>query len=168
MRFSDRRAAVGGCLRDVNGKLIDGFAVNLGSWSITRVELSGVVISSERAWDAGIQNVEVQTDSAFVIKLFSEDVPCNNQHATIVGRFKRIARTDWRISVKHVLREANFLADFLANKGHELMLGRRLITRRVGFCIGFVMTLLGSLELILSLLIINAQLSTNFFQKFGS
>ncbi|CAN1789137.1 hypothetical protein LINPERHAP1_LOCUS18346 [Linum perenne] len=70
VRISEQRAAAGGCLRDSDGRVIDCFAANLGNCSITRAELTGVIIG---------------------------------------------------------LREANYLADFLANRGHALALGTHTI-----------------------------------------
>ncbi|CAN1148328.1 hypothetical protein LINPERPRIM_LOCUS38022, partial [Linum perenne] len=40
---------------------------------------------------------------------------------------KGIKKGVWSVSVKFIYREANYLADFLANKGHELALGTHMI-----------------------------------------
>ncbi|CAN1249193.1 hypothetical protein LINPERPRIM_LOCUS7034 [Linum perenne] len=39
-----------------------------------------------------------------------------------------MVRRDWMISLKHVYREAKFLADFLATKGHDLARGNHSIS----------------------------------------
>ncbi|CAN1163535.1 Putative ribonuclease H protein At1g65750 [Linum perenne] len=127
VRLSDHVAAAGGCLRDNDGRVIDCFAANLGDCSITRAELTGVINGLDRAWNIGIREVEVQTDSACVVKLLTETMPGNHQHATLIQKFKNISQRAWSVSVKFVYREANHLADFLANKGHELTLGTHTI-----------------------------------------
>ncbi|CAN1134922.1 Putative ribonuclease H protein At1g65750 [Linum perenne] len=71
--------------------------------------------------------VEVQTDSACVVKLLTDRRQGNHQHATLIEKFKYISQRAWSVSVKFIYREANHLADFLANKGHELALGTHTI-----------------------------------------
>ncbi|CAN1804498.1 Putative ribonuclease H protein At1g65750 [Linum perenne] len=123
VKVSAQRAAAGGCLRNSEGRVIDVFAANLGNCSITRAELTGVVIGLERAWNIGIRQVEVQTDSAVVVKLVSKDALGEHQHATLVSRLRNLIQRSWQVSVKFIYREANHLADSLANKGHDLALG---------------------------------------------
>ncbi|CAN1146991.1 Putative ribonuclease H protein At1g65750 [Linum perenne] len=123
VQVSAQRAAAGGCLRNSEGRVVDAFAANLGNCSITRAELTGVVIGLERAWDIGIRQIEVQTDSAVVVKLVSKDGLGEHQHATLIRRFMNLIRRNWQVSVKFIYWEANHLADSLANKGHDLDLG---------------------------------------------
>ncbi|CAN1194412.1 Putative ribonuclease H protein At1g65750 [Linum perenne] len=127
VKVSARRSAAGGCLRNSEGRVIDAFAANLGNCSITRAELTGVVIGMERAWDIGIRNIEVQTDSAVVVNLVSKDALGDHQHAALTSKFKNLIRRDWQVSVKFIYREANHLADSLANRGHDLVLGTHTI-----------------------------------------
>ncbi|CAN1330966.1 Putative ribonuclease H protein At1g65750 [Linum perenne] len=95
-------ASAGDCLRDGNGNLVDAFSINIGKCSITRAEITCVATGLERAWATGVRNVEIQTDSTCVIKLLSGD---------------------WTVKFIHVFREANFLVDYLTNKGHDLTMG---------------------------------------------
>ncbi|CAN1139509.1 Putative ribonuclease H protein At1g65750, partial [Linum perenne] len=82
-----------------------------------------VVIGLQRAWDAGIRTVEVQTDSACVVKLLSKGAPGDHQHATLIEKFKTLTQRNWQVSVKFIYMESNHLAGSLANKGHKLELG---------------------------------------------
>ncbi|CAN1126735.1 Putative ribonuclease H protein At1g65750, partial [Linum perenne] len=120
---SERTAAAGGCLRDTNGRVLDTFAANLGNCSITRAELTGVAIGLERAWGMGFRRVEVQTDSACAVKMLSDSTPAIHQHATLISKIRSILHRPWSVSVKFIYREGNHLADFLANKGHDLAAG---------------------------------------------
>ncbi|CAN1293344.1 Putative ribonuclease H protein At1g65750 [Linum perenne] len=97
VRLSEQRAVAGGCLRDANGKVADAFASNLGYCSITRAEISGIVIGLERAWEAGVRKVEVQTNSTCAIKLLSKGVLASHQHSSLIRRFKLITQRDWSL-----------------------------------------------------------------------
>ncbi|CAN1121022.1 Putative ribonuclease H protein At1g65750, partial [Linum perenne] len=121
-------AVVGGCIRDEDGRVVQAFSANLGKCSITRAEITAIVLGLERAWEAGIRHVEVQTDSICVINLISGMEDLTNQHAAILGRFRSLRNRDWNVQVKHVYREANFLTDHLANNGHVLQLGAHNIS----------------------------------------
>ncbi|CAN1193986.1 Putative ribonuclease H protein At1g65750 [Linum perenne] len=52
VEWATGNASVGGVLRNWQGKSVDAFTTNLGKCSITRAELTGIIIGMERAWDA--------------------------------------------------------------------------------------------------------------------
>ncbi|CAN1781354.1 Putative ribonuclease H protein At1g65750 [Linum perenne] len=89
------KAAAGGILRDCEGKCIQAYAINLGVCSITRDEIRGAL--------EGIRHINQSIE---------------HQHALEVLEFR-----DWELRLKHVYREANQAADFLANMGHSLPRG---------------------------------------------
>ncbi|CAN1188458.1 Putative ribonuclease H protein At1g65750, partial [Linum perenne] len=120
-------AAAGGALRNDCGRVLDAFAANLGSCSITRSEISAIVLGHERAWNVGVRNVEIQTDSQTAIRMLSMDTNHDHQHATIMGKYKRLLNRPWRVSLRHIYREANHLDDAMASRGHELALGTHAI-----------------------------------------
>ncbi|CAN1775003.1 Putative ribonuclease H protein At1g65750, partial [Linum perenne] len=118
------KAAAGGLLRDREGNCIDAFAINLGACSITRAEIRGALEGIRRAWSEGFRNVEVQLDSYAAITIFSDSNPkIDRQHALEVLEFRDWLRRDWDLRLKHVYREANQAADFLASLGHTLQRG---------------------------------------------
>ncbi|CAN0911062.1 hypothetical protein LINGRAPRIM_LOCUS1389 [Linum grandiflorum] len=41
----------------------------------------------------------------------------------LVQRFRQLCARDWEIRIKHVYREANVLADYIASIGHTLTIG---------------------------------------------
>ncbi|CAN1320736.1 Putative ribonuclease H protein At1g65750 [Linum perenne] len=96
------KAAAGGILRDEAGRGIEAFAINLGNCSITRAEIRGALHGIRLAWLRGFRKVEVQIDSQAVVAILLKD---------------------WELKVKHIYREANQAADYLANKGHRLARG---------------------------------------------
>ncbi|CAN1346572.1 Putative ribonuclease H protein At1g65750, partial [Linum perenne] len=117
------RAAAGGIIRDDNGRFVSAFAANLGTHSIMRVELRGIVEGTQLAWDKGIRKLRIQSDSRVAVELLSNPSEGNNQHANLIQQFHELSSRDWQISIQHIYCEANFAADFLANFGHELNIG---------------------------------------------
>ncbi|CAN1826464.1 Putative ribonuclease H protein At1g65750 [Linum perenne] len=97
--------------------------MNLGKCSITRAELTGAVTGLERAWELGVRELTVQLDSLCAVRLISDLENTDHQHACIVKRFKALMNRAWRVRVIHIYREGNFLADYLASKGHTATLG---------------------------------------------
>ncbi|CAN1147580.1 Putative ribonuclease H protein At1g65750 [Linum perenne] len=72
--------------------------MNIGCCSITRAELRGAITGLRTAWDLGFRKVEVQVDSMAVLALVnSAENP-----------------------IRHVYREGNRAADFLADMGFRL------------------------------------------------
>ncbi|CAN1807017.1 Putative ribonuclease H protein At1g65750 [Linum perenne] len=120
-------AAAGGALRDSEGNVLLAFAANLGSCTITRAELRGVVEGLNLAWNGGYRRVAVQVDSLCAVQLLSNPADSDHQHASIIAQFLELKQRDWVIELCHIYREANFLADFLANKGHSLPFGTHSI-----------------------------------------
>ncbi|CAN1762964.1 Putative ribonuclease H protein At1g65750, partial [Linum perenne] len=116
-------AAAGGVIRNWEGRVVDAFTINLGKCSITRAELTGVVTGLERAWELGVRELTVQLDSLCAVRLLSDLVSIDHHHACIVERFRALMSRTLTVRVIHIYREGNFLADYLANKGHEAPLG---------------------------------------------
>ncbi|CAN1821557.1 Putative ribonuclease H protein At1g65750, partial [Linum perenne] len=69
----DRRVATCGIIRDCEGKLISSYAVNLGSCSIMRAELRGILDGMRVVWDKGIRKLCIQTDSRAVVAMLEND-----------------------------------------------------------------------------------------------
>ncbi|CAN1130057.1 Putative ribonuclease H protein At1g65750, partial [Linum perenne] len=94
-------AAAGGLVRNSSGHCLLAFTANLGSCSITRAELWGILIGLRLAWNAGYKKIIVQTDS----------------------QFKEFNARSWEIRIQHIYREGNRAADFLASIGHQRPIG---------------------------------------------
>ncbi|CAN1182678.1 Putative ribonuclease H protein At1g65750 [Linum perenne] len=76
--------------------------MNIGYCSITRAELRGAVTGLRTAWDHGYRKVELQVDSMTVVEL---------------------VKNDWEVNIRHVFKEGNRAADFLADTGFRFPLG---------------------------------------------
>ncbi|CAN1147800.1 Putative ribonuclease H protein At1g65750 [Linum perenne] len=115
--------AAGGLIRDDQGRFVSAFVSKLGTCSIVRAEIWGVIEGMELAWSCGIRKLKVQSDSAIAVKLLSTTQHDAHQHFNLIRRFQELKSRQWDVTIKHIYREANFAADFLANSGHELELG---------------------------------------------
>ncbi|CAN1314879.1 Putative ribonuclease H protein At1g65750 [Linum perenne] len=118
------RAAAGGLLRDMEGNCLRAYAVNLGVCSITRAEIRGALEGIRRAWMEGFRKVEVQMDSQAAMAILLDSRPSiDHHHALEVFEFRDWMNKDWELWLKHIYREANQAADYLANFGHSLPRG---------------------------------------------
>ncbi|CAN1179214.1 Putative ribonuclease H protein At1g65750 [Linum perenne] len=117
------RAAAGGIVRSSDGRALGAFVANLGSCSITRAELRGAILGLELAWSLNYREVELQLDSRAVVALLSQTDNPTHQHGLEILAFQELCRRNWVVTVRHVYREANKAADFLANSGHDFPLG---------------------------------------------
>ncbi|CAN1334380.1 Putative ribonuclease H protein At1g65750, partial [Linum perenne] len=78
------------------------FCANIGNCSITRAELKAIVEGLKLAWSQGIRRVVIQTDLRAAVSILQQEDGNTSQH---------------------VYREANCVADFLANLGHSYSVG---------------------------------------------
>ncbi|CAN1824009.1 Putative ribonuclease H protein At1g65750 [Linum perenne] len=119
----DGKAAAGGVLRNSLGCMIGAFSANLGTCSIMRVELRAAEIGLHYAWSLGINKVILQLDSLAAVNAIMGAPADDMRHSHTLGEISRLRQRDWQISVQHVFREANRVADLLAHLGHGKPLG---------------------------------------------
>ncbi|CAN1175637.1 Putative ribonuclease H protein At1g65750 [Linum perenne] len=119
----DYRAAAGGIIRDCRGNFVSSFAINLGSCSIMRAELRGIIEGIILAWEKGIRKLCIQTDSRAAVNILSCVENRLNRHTSLVQQFQELKLRDWVVQIHHIYREANFAADYMANLGHSFDLG---------------------------------------------
>ncbi|CAN1219920.1 Putative ribonuclease H protein At1g65750 [Linum perenne] len=67
-----------------------------------RAELQGIVEGMRLAWDKGVRKLNIQTDSRAAVAILQNESETTH---------------------RHIYREANSVADYLANLGHSLDLG---------------------------------------------
>ncbi|CAN0922083.1 Putative ribonuclease H protein At1g65750 [Linum grandiflorum] len=82
----------------------------------------------ERAWRLGISHMEIQLDTLTAISLLQAEGSCDRQHATLVLKFQRLLLRNWVVRLRHVYKEANNVADYLAKLGHSIALGSHEIS----------------------------------------
>ncbi|CAI0468391.1 unnamed protein product [Linum tenue] len=112
------KAAAGGLIRDHQGKCHAAFVCNFGVCSITSAELKGAAEGLRLAYNKGYKKVQLNLDSSTAVAIIKNHKDENHRHGIFANQFNFLLNLDWDVKVEHVYREANFAADFLANRGH--------------------------------------------------
>lgn len=92
-----------------------GFALNIGICSAALAELWGEYYELFIAWDRGIRRVEVEVDSESVVGFLKTWIQDSNPLSFLVRLCYGFISRDWTVKISHIYREANHLADGLAN-----------------------------------------------------
>ncbi|KAF7805564.1 fasciclin-like arabinogalactan protein 12 [Senna tora] len=123
MTGNSSRAACGGVVRDGVGNAIFSFSRNLGCCTITWAELHGIMDGLELLWSRGVRTVEIETDSATATTLIYDNSNGSHPCTQLINRIKLLLSRPWNVSIKHVYRECNKVANFMAKFGQELSHG---------------------------------------------
>ena len=94
-----------------------GFARNNESCSSVTAELWAIYVGLQLTWDRGYRKVILESDSRVVIGLINGDTVSRDRNFNLVLKIKGILGRDWEVKSFHVYREANCVADWLANYG---------------------------------------------------
>ena len=116
-------ASAGGVLRDGEGEWCGGFALNIGRCSAPLAELWGVYYGLVIAWEKGIRRLEVEVDSKMVVGFLTTGIEDTHPLSFLVRLCHGFLTRDWLVRIVHVYREANRLADGLANLAFSLPFG---------------------------------------------
>ncbi|CAN1138334.1 hypothetical protein LINPERPRIM_LOCUS23416 [Linum perenne] len=93
------------------------------------VELISVVEGLQLPRSRGFRHITIQVDSLCAVQLLEKKhVDMDHRHVGIVARYTEQKQRNWSIAIQHDFREANFLADHLANMGHALPFGTHIIS----------------------------------------
>ncbi|CAA0830741.1 Polynucleotidyl transferase- ribonuclease H-like superfamily protein [Striga hermonthica] len=113
--FLDGSGSAGGLLWDENGNWLGGFTVNIDYCSSMAAKLWGLFRGLSLAWDLGYRQVEAEVDNASVMSFAESLGDVSGVHSGLMRRIKDLMCRSWQVKVKHVYREANFPADFMAS-----------------------------------------------------
>ncbi|CAN0880875.1 Putative ribonuclease H protein At1g65750 [Linum grandiflorum] len=127
VRGRSSKASAGGLLRDAFGHCHAAFTQNLGSCSITRAEMRGLITGLEMAWELGCRKVAAFIDSQAALDLFLQQGDFLHTHQAEVLTFRELLSRDWEVVLEHTFREANQAADHLASIGDKFPFGRHAI-----------------------------------------
>ncbi|KAF7811558.1 ribonuclease H [Senna tora] len=115
-------ATCGGVIRDEAGNVLLAFSRNLGSCSITWAELHGIFDGLDLLSSRGFKTIELDSDSSTAIALLTSVVDESHPCYPLIHHIKRMLERHWVVVLKHVYRESNKVADFMARMGHSLPL----------------------------------------------
>ncbi|CAA7041734.1 unnamed protein product [Microthlaspi erraticum] len=116
-------ATAGGVLRDRDGRWCGGFALNIGRCSAPLAELWGVYYGLLLAWEKKCSRVELEVDSELVVGFLRTGISESHPLSFLVRLCHGFLAKDWLVQISHVYREANYLADGLANYAFSLAAG---------------------------------------------
>ncbi|KAG7591715.1 Zinc finger CCHC-type [Arabidopsis thaliana x Arabidopsis arenosa] len=121
-------AAAGGVLRQGDGSWYGGFSLNVGICSAPLAELWGVYYGLYIAWERKITRLELEVDSGLVVGFLTAGISDSHPLSFLVRLCYGFLSRDWIVRISHVYREANRLADGLANYAFSLPLGFHAFT----------------------------------------
>lgn len=129
-KSSSSVAACGGVFRDSNGNWILGFAKRLGHASPFLAELWGILLGLQLAADLGFDKLEIELDSISVVNVLNNIVVRESSCGRHIIRRLRslVVGSSWNISTHHIFREANTVANGLANLGCSLANDTPIVT----------------------------------------
>ncbi|CAA7019726.1 unnamed protein product [Microthlaspi erraticum] len=119
-------ATAGGVIRDGDGKWCGGFALNIGRCTAPLAELWGVYYGLVIAWERKFSLLEFEVDSELVVGFLKRGINTSHLLSFLVRLCHGYLEKDWSVRITHVFREANRLADSLANHAFSLPLGFHL------------------------------------------
>lgn len=119
-------ATAGGVVRDGDGNWCYGFSLNIGICSAPLAELWGAYYGLNIAWERGVTQLEMEIDSEMVVGFLRTGIDDSHPLSFLVRLCHGLLSKDWSVRISHVYREANRLADGLANYAFLLPLGFHL------------------------------------------
>ncbi|XVF35312.1 hypothetical protein REPUB_Repub18cG0134800 [Reevesia pubescens] len=108
-------AFAGGVIRDNNGEWITGFKYRVGICDITTAELWGIYQGINLCWNKGYREVELESDSTLAIKKINTVHNRFDTDGNLVGAIQRFLQRNWSCKIRHIYREANQCADWMAS-----------------------------------------------------
>ncbi|CAI0374979.1 unnamed protein product [Linum tenue] len=116
-------SAIGGVLRNSDGSWIVGFSNKVGHASVLESEIRALRDGLSLAWTLGYHKVEVASDSQVTVQLLlTKDFEFHPLGALLEDCRKYLLQ-QWDCRLHHSLREANQVADALAELGLEVAIG---------------------------------------------
>ncbi|KAK9944849.1 hypothetical protein M0R45_010396 [Rubus argutus] len=118
---SSGKIGAGGVIRCFSGSWINGFQANLGVGDVLDAETWGLFHGLKLALSCRIENIQVESDSAILVKLMLHSDITMHPLGTLLACCKDLMGKFHSISLKHIYRECNMVADCLAKNSinHE-------------------------------------------------
>ncbi|KAK7275016.1 hypothetical protein RIF29_16122 [Crotalaria pallida] len=114
-----RSAGCGGVLRDASGNWLLGFSQKLDpSCEVDDTEIAAILKGLELASDMNIKWLVVESDNESVVSIVENGTRPNHPQYSSIRRLR--SHPKWEVKVVHIRREANQVADRLANNARAL------------------------------------------------
>ena len=117
-------AGAGGVIRDDNGQWVMGFSEYLSHCTAVKAELHAALRGLQFAKAACIQKLWLQMDSTVVVDMLTRVKPWHTEFSSLLHQCHNLLNWEgWEVKVTHCYREANRVADKLAQMGLTGQLG---------------------------------------------
>ena len=114
-------AGGGGVLRGDRGEWKWAFTENMGYCSSMKAELKAILRGLRIAKEKGVSRLLVRSDSTVLVGMLRGEMEPNPEHGALIEQCKRLVQEEsWKVQISHCYREANKVADMLANIGVTL------------------------------------------------
>ena len=110
-------AGGGGLLRDANGNWMGGFARRIGTTSSFTAELWALRDGLLLCHQMNVQAVIIELDVRAIVDVFNHQARANTVVSSIMDDCRFLATQIPQMSIRHIYREANRSADWLAKLG---------------------------------------------------
>ncbi|KAJ1375369.1 Ribonuclease H domain [Sesbania bispinosa] len=110
-------AGYGWIFRDSLGHWITGYHGHSGFSDITKAEILGILQGLKIASERKFRNLICYTDSMYSIHLIKNEDISYHRDAPEIAEIRDLLAHDWRVDLRHTLREGNVCADLLVKRG---------------------------------------------------
>lgn len=122
-RGNPGKAAIGVVFQDAEGRAVKTIAKAIGTATNNIAEYSALIMAMQQALMDGVQDLAVYTDSELVARQFSGEYRVKDPVLQVLFQFVLHLRTAFKkVTVTHVAREKNKLADRQANRALDDLL----------------------------------------------
>lgn len=115
----DGMMSIGGVARDEYGNWQVGWAGKSGEGDILQAEMLAFYHGLQVARVRGYSDVEIRSDSTEVVRLINQGASPRHPLYTLVEECRSLMLSFSSVNVGHVYREANYVADLMAEEGHN-------------------------------------------------
>ncbi|XP_019433682.1 PREDICTED: uncharacterized protein LOC109340441 [Lupinus angustifolius] len=110
----------GGVLRDHDGRWISGISGSGNDGCPLLAELLAIQHGLQHAWQLGYRRIDCETDYLEVVELINGDLNvCNHWYIDIILSIRGMWLWHWDLSLTHISRDSNMVADALAREASE-------------------------------------------------
>ncbi|CAN1136577.1 Putative ribonuclease H protein At1g65750 [Linum perenne] len=85
-----------------------------------RAELRAAEFGLMITWERGYKKVHLQLDSVAAVTAILGDQDEDSRHGRTLDTINELRRRNWQVTISHIFREGNNVADLLAHHGHTL------------------------------------------------
>ncbi|CAN1826420.1 Putative ribonuclease H protein At1g65750 [Linum perenne] len=88
-----------------------------------RAELNAAEIGLMIAWDMGYKKVHLQLNSLAAVTSILGGQEEDSRHGRTLDSIYELRSRNWEVTISHIFREGNRVADLLAHHGHTIAFG---------------------------------------------